>query len=588
MIYWLKQFGLTNLALSLAGGALSWAIYKDYDELLSGTLHAYAPERKIAEITGLQEEVKTRPGVLPVFKEAYQGDTLREGDYLFVGPDSSASLQFTGGQRARIHENTLIVIQAKKEKPNLRLVKGAIEGEGRLDVHLERHGQRVQVDGKVSIEAQSREKFKVLVTQGRGEVGQPGTPPKLVNEHHNLSFAAGGATITKNPFRSITPSEGQKVESGQPVQFSWQGPEAVIEVSPNRRFQPILLRVDGKSPTQLNLVKFHPGVYFWRLRSESMSSVRSFRVWQNHPVVAYSPDRKSQLYLGAQSGTNHIDVMFRWQIKKEFKSYDVMIFDGVKRSLVSQFSARRPPHRIRFPRHGNFHWRVRGVRQDGVSPWSQPISFSVRKAKLLKPPLMAQPKTGAVFLASAKQPSVRLAWQNFNPDNLTNVVVSRTPGFEEPIIHRKSGLRQLDFRPQSYGRYYWRVASIDPFGASTPFSPPSTFKLAPSQNFLSSPKKAEVVGQGPLEFRWRRLWLARSYRVEISRTSAFREVKSLGQTSQVGAKSEGLKEGQYYWRVVAELETGQKVKSHIWPFRVGKASALRPPDLKDLYIVPQH
>ncbi len=138
------------------------------------------------------------------------------------------------------------------------------------------------------------------------------------------------------------------------------------------------------------------------------------------------------------------------------------------------------------------------------------------------------------------------------------------------------------------GTYYWRISSEKNTNNKTEREFSNFRKLTLHQNSLPeilSPKNNQVFSFSSvtpiIPFNWKRVSLAKNYKLEISKNSRFTEIIKSLQTSQTFIRLDNLAAGTYYARVIAEPITNdfKQQKSESIYFSLEKKQELDAPIL---------
>jgi hypothetical protein len=101
--------------------------------------------------------------------------------------------------------------------------------------------------------------------------------------------------------------------------------------------------------------------------------------------------------------------------------------------------------------------------------------------------------------------------------------------------------------PLPPGRYFWRVAAIDPHEGQGPFSDTQSLRVLPPGPALAAP----TVSDAEIEFRWRAAGPGASYEFQLARDEKFADVMLTRTVPEAEIKLARPEGGIYYIRARA-------------------------------------
>ncbi len=157
-------------------------------------------------------------------------------------------------------------------------------------------------------------------------------------------------------------------------------------------------------------------------------------------------------------------------------------------------------------------------------------------------PAASKPEDGYI-----KHKVKKLGWDKYEDALRYEVQIASDPGFNniertELAIKNKLTL----YPPLDFGTHYWRVRAEFAPGFWTDWSSPSSFTITP----LKTPEDGEILNDGEVKFKWKKIPEAVSYTLQIATDADFSEnlteYPDLTSTSYTPAP---LADDTYYWRV---------------------------------------
>ena len=119
---------------------------------------------------------------------------------------------------------------------------------------------------------------------------------------------------------------------------------------------------------------------------------------------------------------------------------------------------------------GNYFARVRAIDGVGLEGIDQVGSFKVKATPPAPMPLALEPKISLT-------PSAQLSWPTVAGARAYRLQIAQAADFAKPLEDREINSNEFAFAPPAFGRYYWRVASLET-GDRGPFTPAGIIDLA--------------------------------------------------------------------------------------------------------------
>lgn len=326
--------------------------------------------------------------------------------------------------------------------------------------------------------------------------------------------------------------------------------------------------------------------YFWRVQGLRDGEAGDWSsTWAFTTIV--SPPAPPQLKAPAEGATGvNIDVDLVWNTALRANRYEVVLAaDSTFRSIVADSvladTTYRPP-----PLQNNtrYFWRVRGLNDAGVGPWSAVFDFETIIGVPAVPRLLT-PENGNRDVP----PTVTFTWQAAEDAAAYEFELSTSLNFDGIVVRVADiDTTALTVSDLDYGtQYYWRVRAINPGGRSVFTSPFSfTTRIAPPGDVPhpASPFHGATGLATSVALAWNTVTGAQAYRVQVGTDSTLADSLVVDSTlSATSIKVDSLNfETTYYWRVSAINEGGQGPWSPAFAF----TTQIAPPGAGPMLVSP--
>lgn len=172
------------------------------------------------------------------------------------------------------------------------------------------------------------------------------------------------------------------------------------------------------------------------------------------------------------------------------------------------------------------------------------------------PVVLVSPSSQKLFYTEPDDVSVHFQWKVESGYENPVLEISRSPNFQLTLINEKVEGTQADFRLKE-GTFYWRLKVKNKVGTDPEFSEINKFFVTKRESFQGeSPEQGTTfpfVQTYPLvTLTWTKLTTANSYQLIVSHSPKLTNpIKQLDTTANQ-ISYDDLKEGTYYWKVVAK------------------------------------
>lgn len=172
------------------------------------------------------------------------------------------------------------------------------------------------------------------------------------------------------------------------------------------------------------------------------------------------------------------------------------------------------------------------------------------------PVVLVSPSSQKLFYTEPDDVSVHFQWKVESGYENPVLEISRSPNFQLTLINEKVEGNQADFRLKE-GTFYWRLKVKNKVGTDPEFSEINKFFVTKRESFQGeSPEQGTTfpfVQTHPLvTLTWTKLTTANSYQLIVSHSPKLTSPIKQLETTANQISYDDLKEGTYYWKVVAK------------------------------------
>ncbi len=522
---------------------------------------------------------KIRSGFL--WSQISRHEPVYEGDSIFTGDDSDASIEIEKGGTIHLSPKSLVVIRTQ-DGLFLDLKYGSMVGKinnGDKPLVISQNGERRELagdDAEFRIESsEGSHETKIHVVKGQIAIKNLSphnkeAAPQVVHVDETADLKAEAApVILKTGIKLISPANGKSIwlKDDQKIDFVWRPTgdtsralKSVIEFSRDDSFGKLILQstVDGNTfslaPGQRPKGEFHWRVHLKDTSDSEPSTAFSLTAYPDSPPVLVIPHDRQNFTFNRDSGETGKEVSLAWQDDAGSSTFDLQVAStpGFESPLINIHSV-RTSEKTNALTVGSYYWRVRGLNRDrNDSPWSTRGSFSVgEEITHLPTPEIKQTRIDfevprdvldkappGVSMTGTGVRSVTvtpLTWSAVSGANDYEVEVSKKPDFSKSTIIKTAG--KLTYAPPEVkpGPMYMRVKALGPKDASSDVSslgvlqvsdaPPALKVEPPTEEHF---KDNETLMQSRHEFdlNWSRDPFAESYQVDWGLDEDFKVSKT--------------------------------------------------------------
>jgi hypothetical protein len=539
-----------------------------------------------------------------------QGSPIWNGDYVRTADHSEAAIHFPEGVSIDMEENCLVQIFFEDAIPLIFLNQGSMSVDASASTKggalvLDARRQSISVAGGTVLDARIGQSgiFNLRLSEGRASFDRDGETRTLTGGEI-LSIDIDGNVFVEARTVMISPRPGVRLLSrdgpagpSAPVDFVWkgvsyaEGERTRLELAADRSFQRIVHTRNGGADGETR-IDLADGVWFWRAypvraegtdTEESAANAAMGRVIVNPAPVprGLSPQEGAVYYYRSRPP----DIRFQWTSSAEVAYYVVEAADnpgfGDPALQITVRGSRGETGSLTDSSlgSGRWYWRVQPVLgdeyQDSLAP-SAPRSFTIIQGDALPAPTLLSPLAG-ISINTLKTADVYFSWQNEAEAAFYTLLVSTSPGLEDPVITRQVSdqyYRSTETLPD--GLYYWSVYQSAGDGTVSAVSPPRSFTLMTGDLRVLFPPDNYTLPPGQMpEFTWK-TDLPYPLRFQVSDTPSFTRLRVDQSAAGDAFRPPALETGQWYWRINA-LTGGGNVQTAARSFRVVPAPLLREP-----------
>ena len=386
---------------------------------------------------------------------------------------------------------------------------------------------------------------------------------RTVDNSGNYSVWTTGSSFTVDTTAPIVPAALTRTVTGNSVALDWA--DAVDAASGVKQYE---YQIDNNSDflsneksgtvasSDANATGLTDGSYYWRIRTQDNSG--NYSAWttgSNFTVDITAP--APSILVSTVTGNNvALDWADSTDVPSGVKQYEVQIdkhadFSSQEYSLSPVASTGT----ISNLTDGTFYWRVRTQDNAGnYSTWSSGGSFMVDVTAPSAPATLTRTVTGNSIVldwADALDATSGVKQYEIQVDNNSN--------FSSPEYSATSVVSNATAAGLADGTYFWKVRTQDNSGNYSAWSSGSNFTVDITAPSVPATLTRTVIGSS-VALDWADGTDATSgvkqYEFQIDNNSDFSSNEKSGTTVISNASATGLTDGNYYWRVRTQDNSG--------------------------------
>jgi hypothetical protein len=372
-------------------------------------------------------------------------DAVYEGDSIFTGESSDASIQLESGSRIDIDPKSLVVIRTSGRGLQLDLQYGSLVGkvQGATPLVVSQNGQLQEISaqnaevriesvgpaGSISSSADgtgSAQELRIRVVKGQvsmrrltasakpqdsvgvGVAPLPPSAPQFIGENEvaRITKENSPVVIEKDSVEPLSPPSGAVLwlTPGQVTELRWKGTASLararVEFATDPGFTSPLASLDANG-TSLKLApeKRPNGTFHWRVVADPASKDKlqpsrasKLTLYPDEPPLPVFPSEAQEFAYNTQAGENGKQVLLSWDDKVGSTEFELQLAqdEAFNKIAMTKKLASSNEHTQMLPA-GAYFWRVKGTnpaRKD--PPWSRTMKFSIgEELKAPEAPVLA-------------------------------------------------------------------------------------------------------------------------------------------------------------------------------------------------------
>ena len=576
------------LLASLAGLVFGERFFRETD----------GDQAAVGKVSAEKGDVRRRSQTGVAWSDLKNGDAVFEGDSLFTGDGSTASIQLDKGNALELDPQSMVVLRTTNDEFELDLRYGTLSGQlpESKKVVLKVDGQRQILQGnggaKLRIARAERSRdARVEVIEGEVKVRKAkAQEASIVRKAEALRVGADGTDAPAKAAKSLRielldPPAGATLwtaGAGGTVAFKWKtsDPKAktIVEVAKDPSFARVIAKSDPSDSATAELGGLPTGGELrWRVRPadksvDALPATRKFALFPDEKPRLDAPEAGVAIETPRREGARAA-VSFAWHDSSGSKTFTFQAWrpgDKSNKVYLQRETSSTSFENLPFP-PGAYAWRVRGAHPARKNaPWSEIRTFAVEGLPPLAPPALTNPRLAMTLpsgptdgAADGKTPAIAikgaapLQWKPTPGADRYVVERSKSGRFDGDVVRDETRGTSLPLAKASPGAMNWRVRAASSDGRTSEPSetgvwnfeaPPPTLKPAPNvEQKFASPKEADAA-KASVKLAWSPSPWADSYELQVGADDRFANVEP----SEVPSTSRTVtvkKPGEYFWRV---------------------------------------
>ena len=551
--------------------------------------------QEIGRISFSKNDVRRRYEVALSWLPIKEKNNIYQGDSIFTGEDSSATIETQKGEKIFISPNSLVVINQKTDSISLDIGFGSVQGqiENGKKLLITSNNNITELIGDnatIKVDAGEGNKLVLNVLSGQVKISTP-TGTKILSQDDATEIAIDGQTqdLIQPGVQLLAPLANQYLlpEEDKPVLFKWKTakPSArmKIKISVNSDLSNPLVdsRLNDNFYMGYNLPR--DTELFWQVLTESgASEIRKMAVVGDRPPIPIYPKTGSQLYYDPSLPSQQlgINVDLNWERGSLASHFEVQVAtDDQFNSVIRSAKAKEKAISLGVLSAGEYFWRVRSI-DYANQKWSDtsvfrvgpeptlilapPVTLSSSKIYLIPTKTHSQPAaTMSTLSPAATQTYIetfpRIEWSAVSEADHYIFEISNNKQFTDIIKKQKTTKTFYTWKNIAPGSYFWRVKAMGEKFKDGKFTlaqelvlattPPETLSQSLIVDQVPDPILLKVQPP-PLELKWLPTVFAKSYELQFSNNTQFKGATTI-LTENNSRRVQIPSPGVYYWRIRA-------------------------------------
>lgn len=332
--------------------------------------------------------------------------TVYEGDSIFTGDKSEASIQLENGTVIKVDPKSLVVIRTKDGRTEIDLMYGSLQGKiaSAEPILIKENGVSQELNAtagsQLRIVKQDKQKeVRVQVTKGEVKVADGSA-----KEDEVIALSNQKAVVQKSTVTLLSPSNGDTkwLPLGSTLDFKWKasgtaaGKPARIEFSRGSQFDKPFYAADTSGDRfAVGDSNLPEGSFYWRVKPKDgePSLPALVTAYADIPPMPVLPKNAQTYSLDSEHDQTSKTVFFTWEDKAGSVDYELEVArDAEFKDVVKSKLGKEKVERVADLGAGTYYWHVKGRHPDRENaPFSRVMTFSIKEgARVPTTPLLSE------------------------------------------------------------------------------------------------------------------------------------------------------------------------------------------------------
>jgi hypothetical protein len=387
-----RTFKVDSIILAIASLMLFISVFMLFaDGVLFGG-DDYSNLTKVGKFEVSKNDVRRRVDSGMTWGNASKNDIVFEGDSVFTGDSSEATVTLDNGTVLKIDPKSLVVIRTRGKNLEIDLQYGSLQGKlgGDGSIMLTQNGQTQELSGDNSelriVKGENSSSVQVVSGQVSLKDG------KKLNQDDELTLDKKGSKVSHSDITLLSPKNGESdwLPLGKTVTFKWKsakpGFDGVFETSKDPAFTIVSqsVPVTGTSFSSGDSPDFR-GPFYWRVRANAADSIPpvawKISLYDDVPPLPVLPANEQVVRIPKNAKENRVSVFLTWEDSSGSNDFEVQT--SVDETFAKPLATEHTTELVSkvMLGEGEFYWRVKGTHPDRKNaPWSRTMHFTVLKS----------------------------------------------------------------------------------------------------------------------------------------------------------------------------------------------------------------
>ena len=339
-------------------------------------------------------DVRRRVDAGMTWAQVEEKQTVFEGDSIFTGDKSEASIVLANGNIIKVDPKSLVVIHTIGNQTEIDLQYGSLQGKiaSAEKIVIKQNGKLESIDSAAGsqiriVKSEKQKTTRIQVTKGEIKFGN-----ESIHEDEVIDMGEKKAKVQKATITLVAPANGETkwLALGTPLNFKWKasgaaaGKPVKIEFSRNSHFEKTFYSAtasgDHFAVSDSNIPE---GSFYWRVKPTDgeFSLPALATAYSDVPPIPVLPKDALVYNLDSEKGETSKTIFFTWEDKSGSIDYDLEVArDQEFKSIVKSKIGREKVERVSDLVAGTYYWHVKGRHPDRQNaPFSRLMAFSIRE-----------------------------------------------------------------------------------------------------------------------------------------------------------------------------------------------------------------